>query len=638
MAETDKAQAKRRYNQRLKEARIGDADAQYDLALMCANGVGVAQSLEQAITWATAAAERGHAAAQYLLGSSRASGKGVERDLRSATKWLTKAADQGHERAAFKLAKVLSGDAKALANEWQQLAAEKGLPEAQCALAKHLLLEAGETGGVSQALAWCQRAADKGHGPAQLLLGQILESGSTGVAGAEAARPHYRAAARHGIPAAQIALSRMDLGGSGRAGASAANKVPRERRLPAKRWIQYVEHGSAADCFDLGQMLEHGWGIQQSDEQALSWYARAAQQGHAEAQLAMGRLGQSTAGAFAPTKATDWFALAAQQGQADAQYALGHRFASSAMRDADWLEAFGWFSKAASGGHAQANQELAELLQKSGHTIARALQKRAADQGNAQAQYALGRMHAMGEGVPVNWQVASQYYLAAAENGNVDAEFELALAMKSGQGLQQDLERAVLLLQRAARQGHAAAQWRLGEIYASGGPGIEIDVPRATAFCRKAANAGFAPAQATLGVLFAKSKNYTKAVQWWEKAHAGGDVESTYNLACACHSGQGHVRHLQRAFTLWMQAAEAGLAVAANRVGLCYATADGVAMDALEAAKWFSVAVNLGDASATPNLARSRGMLSSLQNAECDRRVDSWMQSYANKGAKAALF
>ena len=640
MAESDKVRAKQRYTQRLKEARIGDAEAQYDLALMCANGVGVEQNLGQAIVWATAAAERGHAAAQYLLGTSCANGVGVERELRAATKWLTKAADQGHERAAFKLAKILAGESQSLANEWQHLAAEKGLPEAQCALALQLLADAGADGDVSEALGWAERAAGRGHGPAQWALAQMLESGRVENPDIDRVRSLYRAAARHGIPAAQIALTRLDAKGAGRLDDASVNKAPavRERRASAKRWVQYAEKGKADDCFDLAQMYENGWGIQPSLEQAQSWYSRAASQGHAKAQLALARLSQSDSGFDGQLRAQDWYERAASQGQRDAQHALARMLAQNASSDPDWLEVFEWCAKAAASGHADASNDLAELIQMHGEALARTLELRAANQGSARAQYAMGRKYSRGEGVTANPQEACRWYLMAAESGSLEAEFELALAMLNGQGMHKDVARAEQLLQRDAKLGHAAAQWRLGELYASGAEGIEQDVRKATALCRKAANAGFAPAQATLALLYSKSENHAKAVQWWEQAHLAGDLESTYNLAIACHAGRGHARDLQRAFELWMRAAEAGLAPAANRVGLCYATADGVALDAMEAAKWFSVAVRLGDASAKPNQERALSMLSATQKTEVERRVASWLDAHANKVAKAALF
>ena len=67
---SDSASDKRNFTRRLKEARIGDPAAQYDVALMYATGVGTGKNVAQAFAWTKAAADKGHIAAQYLLGSA----------------------------------------------------------------------------------------------------------------------------------------------------------------------------------------------------------------------------------------------------------------------------------------------------------------------------------------------------------------------------------------------------------------------------------------------------------------------------------------------------------------------------------------------------------------------------------------
>ena len=42
---------KRKFVARLKDARIGDPAAQYDIALMYANGVGVGKNVAKAFEW-----------------------------------------------------------------------------------------------------------------------------------------------------------------------------------------------------------------------------------------------------------------------------------------------------------------------------------------------------------------------------------------------------------------------------------------------------------------------------------------------------------------------------------------------------------------------------------------------------------
>ena len=61
-------------------AEQGDADAQYNLGVMYANGQGVEEDNEEAARLIGLAAEQGHVNAQFYLGVMYANGQGVEED------------------------------------------------------------------------------------------------------------------------------------------------------------------------------------------------------------------------------------------------------------------------------------------------------------------------------------------------------------------------------------------------------------------------------------------------------------------------------------------------------------------------------------------------------------------------------
>ncbi len=85
----------------IKVAEQGDAEAQYQLAEMYAEGEGVTQDYAQAAVWFRKAAEQGHAPAQYSLGAMYGEGKGLTRDYEAAYGWLARAAAQGDNLVAF---------------------------------------------------------------------------------------------------------------------------------------------------------------------------------------------------------------------------------------------------------------------------------------------------------------------------------------------------------------------------------------------------------------------------------------------------------------------------------------------------------------------------------------------------------
>jgi TPR repeat protein len=84
-------------------AEKGNADAQYRVGSMYAEGKGVERNDATALTWFKRAAEGGNAAAQYNVGASYAGGVGVAQDDAEAAKWFKRAANQGMPFAELNL-------------------------------------------------------------------------------------------------------------------------------------------------------------------------------------------------------------------------------------------------------------------------------------------------------------------------------------------------------------------------------------------------------------------------------------------------------------------------------------------------------------------------------------------------------
>jgi TPR repeat protein len=67
-----------------------------------------------------------------------------------------------------------------------------------------------------------------------------------------------------------------------------------------------------------------------------------------------------------------------------------------------------------------------------------------------------------------NYEAAFTAYRKAAEQGDVDAQFNLAAMYDEGKGVPQDYKQAVNWYRKAAEQGDAYAQFNLGLMYAKG--------------------------------------------------------------------------------------------------------------------------------------------------------------------------
>lgn len=80
----------------------GHADAQCNIAVMYQNGWGVPQSDEEAVKWYQLAAENGVTEAQINLARMYFSGYGVEQDNIEAYKWFSIASELGDDSAGMK--------------------------------------------------------------------------------------------------------------------------------------------------------------------------------------------------------------------------------------------------------------------------------------------------------------------------------------------------------------------------------------------------------------------------------------------------------------------------------------------------------------------------------------------------------
>ena len=155
---------------------------------------------------------------------------------------------------------------------------------------------------------------------------------------------------------------------------------------------------------------------------------------------------------------------AAEQGNADAQFNLGRMYLNGDGVARDNEQGVAWISKAAKQGSASALQVL--LIK--------------AEQGDAITQFNLGQMYLNGEGVAkddgqaIVWlqkatelgnKLAQQTLLMkAAELGNADAQFHLGKMYLSGEGIAKNNAQAVVWLKKAANQGHELAQQALRTI------------------------------------------------------------------------------------------------------------------------------------------------------------------------------
>ena len=302
----------------LKDAELGNAEAQAALGRMYWRGEGVPKDATKAFEWYEKAAAQGDGNAQTVVGWMYLRGEGVPKDSAKAFEWNQKAVAQGNAQgqnafgAMYELGEGVPKDA-AKAREWYEKAATQGLAEAQVNLGRIFQRGEGVPKDSAKAVEYYQKAAAQGHPAAQNNLGTMYADG-------------------HGVP-----------------------KDP----VKAAEWYQRAAtQGDAVAQYNLAQAYAVGEGVPKDPAKALEWYQKAGAQGDAGAQVEVGKaydplypsaLGESV---FKdPVKAAEWYQRAATQGEAAAQYNLAQAYAVGEGVPKDPTKAFEWCQKAAAQGH-----------------------------------------------------------------------------------------------------------------------------------------------------------------------------------------------------------------------------------------------------------------------------------------------
>lgn len=214
--------------------------------------------------------------------------------------------------------------------------------------------------------------------------------------------------------------------------------------------------------------------------------------------------------------------------------------------------------------------------------------RKAAERGEADAQYRLGDCYAVGRGVEKNDAEAVKWYRKAAEQGDADAQYSLGecYAVK-------DETEALKWYHKAAEQGHEGAKGRLVGWY-------ELEEDRAVkwyrkaevGWYRKAAEQGCVIAQFRLGMCYATGagveQNQEKAKEWFDKIKDPFDQFMIGN--CFLAPLHFDLRDEVMAMKWYRKAAEQGYADAQYMLGLCYCEKQ----DKPEAVKWLQKAAKQG--------------------------------------------
>lgn len=204
--------------------------------------------------------------------------------------------------------------------------------------------------------------------------------------------------------------------------------------------------------------------------------------------------------------------------------------------------------------------------------------REAAELGDGESQFALGRLFERGSGVREDINEAYKWYRLAAGNAVLDAQLRVAELFLSGRIDGRGPEDALEWLERAAELGHAGAQFQLGLMKLEG---------------------------------YGTAEDPVAAARWFKQAAEQGHVQAQNNIGSLYENGRGVEQDYARAFDYFNLAARQGDAMAQNNLGALYARGRGVERNHAWAVFWFSMAARNGNEVAQGNIQPSLAHLQS---------------------------
>ena len=509
----------------------------------------------------------------FELGKKYDFGEWVPVDYKEAVKWYCKAAEGGHTKAQNNLGhcyfegKGVAKDTRE-AVKWYRKAAESGNAEAQCNLGVCYDLGIGVEKNTLEAEKWYKKAAAQGN----LQSRKELDKRIVAQYFADKKNQQKHQEAKLSGREAEKKISKQQLEKWFELGKKYdfGEWIPVDYKEAVKWYRKAAEGGHAKAQNNLGVCYIEGKGVAKDEREAVKWFTKSAEQGFSEAQYRLGICYYHGQGIPKDTsEAVKWFRKAADGGHVMAQYSLGVCYAQGAGVARNPAESEKWYKKAAARGNLQAQKELDKQIVAQHFADKKGLQKpqgerisgeeaeKEISEGQLEEWFKLGTRFAFGRGVPLDYKEAAKWYRKAAERGHSAAQFNLGVLYERGIGTDKNNEYAFQWYLRSAMNHNPKGQLAVGLCYLRG-IGTKADYLEACTWLYEAAKQGDAEAQTRLGICYAEGsgvkKDVIKAAQWYQKAAAQGNHDAQMRLGKCYETGEGVPQNFEKAKYWYVQA------------------------------------------------------------------------------------
>jgi TPR repeat protein len=343
------------------------------------------------------------------------------------------------------------------------------------------------------------------------------------------------------------------------------------RTISISELQQKANAGDAQVQFELASCYANGTDAERNAEPALEWLRKAAEQGHINAQHALGLYyfleksrGEQASRIINKCLRDKWI----NKKNVDPALDLGVGLAmSKGLSEANDDLAFSWLKKASEQNHVEANHWLGVCYQdgigtQQNDQLAFDCFKKAAGQEIAESQYALALCYFEGKCVAQSDELGLHWCTKASDNDNPSAQYFLAKCYRDGKHVQPNDDLALNWVKKAAENHHDEARSCLEDCLAQGG-----DAENSNEFVLKwSAKEGSAEAQYRLARMYLESnesKEYrTEGLYWLIQAvlsnHVGANqwfADTYLQFVFPYFSGRGDIEQCYQCAFDWLSKA-----------------------------------------------------------------------------------
>jgi len=259
--------------------------------------------------------------------------------------------------------------------------------------------------------------------------------------------------------------------------------------------------GHPAANYNIACCYLYGQGVKKDSEKAFAHFANAADMGHIDAQNGLAVLYLTGEGVkMNNSNAFNWLqkAFAQDPKHPRTNCNLGVCYCRGYGTKKDYEKSYACFTLAAEQGNARAQYELGRFHEQGwlgyiNHVKMAECFLMAADNGYPMAQFEAAELYAMGHMVDQNWDKAMAYYHKAAEQGEVNALLKLGKYYLKGfeaAGIEKDIAKGLSFIHRSLDGGNTFAAYELQRIYEKGQFGVPVDKQKELAVCKQALTMG----------------------------------------------------------------------------------------------------------------------------------------------------